>query len=243
MVWTQCNSTLEYKKSISPGGFVSYSEILTACLSQRDQDMAWSGISPLRPDTLCAVWPPLGPHVFLPHLATLHPLSKAMGTTAVSQTPFVPCTLRLIAISIIRVLFMVPIYSVVSFLSYLFYTRAVYFEVIRDCYEAFAIASFFSLLCAYVAPDLHNQKDYFRKLQPRGWVLPINCFKRCCGGESGIWRTPRSGLTWFNVSGSTTCLGIIKKLTWSLDHLVWRLSILLRASLHDLSSSRHTGCW
>lgn len=94
---------------------------------------------------------------------------------------------------------MVPIYSVVSFLSYYFYTRAVYFEVIRDCYEAFAIASFFSLLCAYIEPDLHSQKDYFRRIQPRGWVLPINYFKKCCGGELGIWRTPRSGLTWFNI--------------------------------------------
>lgn len=147
------------------------------------------------------------------------------------------------AISIIRVLFMVPIYSVVSFLSYYFYTRAVYFEVIRDCYEAFAIASFFSLLCAYIGPDLHSQKDYFRRIQPRGWVLPINYFKKCCGGESGMWRTPRSGLTWFNVSGSLMCLSTIEKLTWSPDNLVWRVSILLRASIHDLSSSHHTGYW
>ena len=138
---------------------------------------------------------------------------------------------------------MVPIYSVVSFLSYFFYTRAVYFEVIRDCYEAFAIASFFSLLCSYIAPDLHNQKEYFRKLQPRGWVLPINYFRKCCGGEFGIWRTPRSGLTWFNVSGGATLPTTIETLTWSPDHLVWRFSILLCASLHDLRSSHHTGCW
>lgn len=97
---------------------------------------------------------------------------------------------------------MVPIYATVSFLSYLFYRHALYFEVIRDCYEAFAIASFFALLCHYTAPDLHSQKDYFRTLKPKEWVLPVNWFKRCCGGERGIWRTPRSGLTWFNVRGS-----------------------------------------
>lgn len=176
-------------------------------------------------------------------MATLHPLSKALGTTAVSRFFLLKCAPRLIAISIIRVLFMVPIYSVVSFLSYYFYTRAVYFEVIRDCYEAFAIASFFSLLCAYIAPDLHDQKDYFRKLRPRGWVMPISQFKRCCGGEVGIWRTPRSGLTWFNVGGNVKFSSPIEKLTWSPDYLVWHLSILLRASLHDLSSSHHAGCW
>lgn len=97
---------------------------------------------------------------------------------------------------------MVPIYAIVSFLSYLFYRHALYFEVIRDCYEAFAIASFFALLCHYTASDLHSQKDYFRTLKPKEWVLPVNWFKRCCGGERGLWRTPRSGLTWFNVRGS-----------------------------------------
>ncbi|KAF4634317.1 hypothetical protein G7Y89_g3797 [Cudoniella acicularis] len=49
----------------------------------------------------------------------------------------------------------------------------VYFQVISDCYEAFAIASFFSLLCHYIAPNLHDQKQYFRTLQPKGWVLVI----------------------------------------------------------------------
>ena len=101
---------------------------------------------------------------------------------------------------IIRVLFMVPIYAVVSFLSYYFYKHAIYFEVIRDCYEAFAIASFFALLCHYIAPDLHSQKDYFRELRPKPWLWPLSWLKRCCGGERGMWRTPRSGLTWFNVS-------------------------------------------
>ena len=102
---------------------------------------------------------------------------------------------------------MVPIYSSVSFLSIYFYVHAVYFEVLGDCYEAFAIASFFALLCHYIAPDLHNQKDYFRSLRPKGWVLPVSWFKRCCGGEQGMWRTPRSGLTWFNVGIRHELLG------------------------------------
>lgn len=108
---------------------------------------------------------------------------------------------------------MVPIYSIVSFLSYLFYTHAIYFEVIRDCYEAFAIASFFALLCSYIAPDLHAQKDYFRGLQPRAWIWPVRWFKKCCGGERGLWRTPRSGLTWFNVSTEGQEWTVVEKLT------------------------------
>src|SRR5271155_3216188 len=101
--------------------------------------------------------------------------------------------------SIIRILFMVPIYAVASFLSFWFYWHAIYFQVISDCYEAFAIASFFALLCHYIAPNLHGQKDYFRSIQPNGWVFPLNLFKKCCGGDKGPWRTPGSGLTWFNI--------------------------------------------
>lgn len=101
---------------------------------------------------------------------------------------------------IIRILFMVPVYAAVSLLSYYYYNHSVYFEVIRDCYEAFAIASFFSLLCAYIAPDLHQQKVYFRTITPKKWVWPMKYFQKCTGGaDKGFLRTPRSGLTWFNV--------------------------------------------
>ncbi|OLN97527.1 Transmembrane protein [Colletotrichum chlorophyti] len=101
---------------------------------------------------------------------------------------------------IIRILFMVPVYASSSFLQLYFYWHAVYFQVMSDCYEAFAIASFFSLMCHYLAPDLHTQKDYFRNLYPiKPWVWPLNWFAKCCGGQRGIWRTPKSGLTWFNV--------------------------------------------
>lgn len=101
---------------------------------------------------------------------------------------------------IIRILFMVPFYAAVSFLSFKFYAHSVYFEVIRDCYEAFAIASFFSLMCAYIAPDLHAQKEYFRTITPKNWIWPVPWIQKCWGGQNGIWRSPRSGLTWFNVS-------------------------------------------
>ena len=101
---------------------------------------------------------------------------------------------------IIRILLMIPIYSCVQFLSYLFYRKAVYFQVLGNCYEAFAIASFFTLLCHYVAPNLHDQKDYFRGLAPLNWFWGVFGLQKCTGGQNkGIFRKPRSGLTWFNV--------------------------------------------
>jgi hypothetical protein len=98
-----------------------------------------------------------------------------------------------------RILFMVPVYCAESFLCFLFYRESVYFEVLGSCYEAFALSSFFTLLCHYAAPDLHSQKEYFRAIRPRPWLWPLTWLAKCCGGDRGCWRTPRSGLTWFNV--------------------------------------------
>ncbi|KAK3687379.1 putative DUF300 domain protein [Podospora appendiculata] len=101
---------------------------------------------------------------------------------------------------IMRILFMVPIYAASSYLSIRFYWHAIYFQVICDCYEAFAISSFFSLMCHYIKPTLHEQKEYFRDLHPiTPWVWPLTWFAKCCGGKRGPWRTPQSGLTWFNI--------------------------------------------
>ncbi|KAL2820519.1 organic solute transporter Ostalpha-domain-containing protein [Aspergillus cavernicola] len=100
---------------------------------------------------------------------------------------------------IIRILWMIPIYALVAWLSTYYYKHAVYYDVLGDCYEAFTISAFFALLCHYIAPDLHSQKEYFRGIQPKNWVWPINWLQKCSGGKKGIWRVPRSGLTWFNV--------------------------------------------
>lgn len=101
---------------------------------------------------------------------------------------------------IIRILAMIPIYAFTSFLSYVFYRDAVYYKLVRDCYEAYAIASFFTLMCHYVAPNLHEQKAYLRRVRPKKWAWPVSWAQKVTGGEmKGCLRKPRSGLTWFNV--------------------------------------------
>ena len=175
--------------------------MLKSYSSQRGSAMAEFHLPSIWADRFSRLCSDCGGHVGIPHLPPCDTLSEAMGTTTVSGSIVQMARSRLTVTpgSIIRVLFMVPIYAAVSFLSFYFYRHSVYYAVLRDCYEAFAIASFFALLCHYIAPDLHSQKDYFRGLKPRSWVVPLNWFKKCCGGERGMWRTPRSGLTWFNV--------------------------------------------
>lgn len=83
---------------------------------------------------------------------------------------------------------MIPIYVVITFFSLVFFEVAVYLEILRNCYEAYVIASFFTLMCHYLAPNLHEQKGYFRNVDPKPWIYPLNKVD-----------TPRSGLTWFNI--------------------------------------------
>lgn len=49
---------------------------------------------------------------------------------------------------IVRILFMVPLYALISWFSILFPTAAEYLNLIRDAYEAYAIYAFFSLMIA-----------------------------------------------------------------------------------------------
>jgi len=61
--------------------------------------------------------------------------------------------------AIVRILFMVPVYSVVSFLAVLVGDYALYFTLVRDCYEAYVLYQFFCLMVHYVAeeaPNFHN---------------------------------------------------------------------------------------
>jgi len=54
---------------------------------------------------------------------------------------------------IVRILVMVPIYSIDSWLSLRFVKLSLYFDVIRDTYEAYVLYCFFSLIVAYVERD------------------------------------------------------------------------------------------
>jgi hypothetical protein len=72
-------------------------------------------------------------------------------------------------------------------------TPPIYFQAMRDFYEAFAITSFFTLLCSYMAPDIHSQKEYFRGTKPKKWVWPMSWVQKCSGGEPGCGEHPEVG--------------------------------------------------
>lgn len=55
--------------------------------------------------------------------------------------------------SIVRILLLVPIYSVVSWLAIIFGDYALYFTLVRDCYEAYALYQFFCLMVHYLGEE------------------------------------------------------------------------------------------
>lgn len=105
-----------------------------------------------------------------------------------------------------RILFLVPLYSMCSFLSYLFYREALYFQLVRDGYEGFVIASFFSLLLEYLSAPRptreqplqraleaeerdHHLHQSIKQVRLKKWMWPLGCLP--CGswaqGERFLW--------------------------------------------------------
>ncbi len=57
---------------------------------------------------------------------------------------------------IIRIIMMAPIYGINSMLSLIFHKYSLYFDIPRDCYEAFVLYQFFALLLYYFNSDAIN---------------------------------------------------------------------------------------
>ncbi|EKG16742.1 hypothetical protein MPH_06032 [Macrophomina phaseolina MS6] len=95
---------------------------------------------------------------------------------------------------------MVPVYGLTSCLSIKYYEQHVYLEAIHQLYEAFVLASFFVLLCRYMAPTTQELEERFKEIEPRRWIPPIKWLNMCTGGEKrGPFRTPKSGVTYVHV--------------------------------------------
>ncbi|KAF9430512.1 hypothetical protein BGZ94_006458 [Podila epigama] len=77
---------------------------------------------------------------------------------------------------IIRIVAMIPVYSIISFLSYRFYKDAIYFETVRDCYEAFVLYSFFVLLLTYLGDDTLSQRSKMTATDKRQLPFPLSCY-------------------------------------------------------------------
>lgn len=78
---------------------------------------------------------------------------------------------------IIRILFIVPVYAFTSWLSLLFFSYNnyyVYFNAVRDCYEAFVIYNFLSLCYEYLGGEGNIMSEI------RGKPIKSSCWHGTC---------------------------------------------------------------
>lgn len=183
-----------------------------------------SHISPAGHDNSCSMLAVRYLNLLLPYINACDTLHKTVRAKTVRSTSSGGGA-QADRSSIIRILFMIPVYATASFLGFWFYWHAIYFQVISDCYEAFAIASFFALLCHYLAPDLHEQKNYFRNIHPKAWFWPLSWMRKCCGGGEGLLQNTEE---WPDMVQ---------------HYLDGGLSVLLHSGYYDSHSSRHPIFW
>ncbi|KAG9008950.1 hypothetical protein FRB93_006000 [Tulasnella sp. JGI-2019a] len=80
---------------------------------------------------------------------------------------------------IVRCLFLVPVYAIISTLSYILYdSYASVLILIRDAYESVVLHAFFWLLLEYISHDAEEQKEVFREIHLQKWMFPLGFIKR-----------------------------------------------------------------
>ncbi|KAF7321521.1 hypothetical protein MKEN_00673000 [Mycena kentingensis (nom. inval.)] len=88
---------------------------------------------------------------------------------------------------IVRLLFMVPIYAVISLASYFFWNNATPLLLIRDAYESIVLTAFFYLLLTYLSPKVQDQQAIFLKVG----LSRVNDAERIAQGqEKQKWMFP-----------------------------------------------------
>jgi hypothetical protein len=65
---------------------------------------------------------------------------------------------------IIRIMIMVPVYAIDSWLSYRFFRYSVYFDLVRDAYEALVVYEFYALLVSYIGGHERAFQVFFGRL-------------------------------------------------------------------------------
>merc|ERR1719423_570665 len=81
---------------------------------------------------------------------------------------------------IVRILFIVPIYAFESWLSLLFFrgnSYYVYFNAVRDCYEAFVIYNFLALCYEYLGGEGNIMSEIRGKPIRSSWIQCTCCLK------------------------------------------------------------------
>ena len=122
---------------------------------------------------------------------------------------------------IIRILLMVPVYAMASWLSLLFVQHTIYFNLVRDCYEAFALYQFLSLLIHYFDTEMRNTMDedndattdvYLQYFNRHYHPYPCCCLPMIQPGASFLLTTKRCVLQYVFIKPVLSMIAIVLEL-------------------------------
>lgn len=143
---------------------------------------------------------------------------------------------------VVRIIWMIPLYSVESWLSLRFRRTAVAIEILRECYEAYALYSFLYFLIALLGDEQHLISLLKRKPREQGshfwpislclspWEPGVNYLFHC---KYGVLQYVFSKYTLAGVAILSDYYGIYNEGVWS-----WNSSYGYICFLNNISQ-----CW
>ncbi|KAJ7874825.1 organic solute transporter Ostalpha-domain-containing protein [Mycena olivaceomarginata] len=132
---------------------------------------------------------------------------------------------------IVRLLFMVPLYAIISLASYLWWNHSTPLLLIRDAYESTVLTAFFYLLLTYLSPNPDDQKAIFHKVglsraadaealakgeEPKKWMFPLGFIKAKPADGLYFLQMMKWGVLQYCVIRPTTTLAAV-----ALNYIGW----------------------
>ncbi|RWS01887.1 Transmembrane protein 184C-like protein, partial [Dinothrombium tinctorium] len=112
---------------------------------------------------------------------------------------------------VIRILWMVPIYAMNSWLALTYPPVAIYLDTLRECYEAYAIYSFMKYLLNFLYCEMDIETTIDTK-PPVKHIMPLNFLPPMPGGRLFLYRCKHGILQYAVLRPITTILTLITQL-------------------------------
>ncbi|VDK34600.1 unnamed protein product [Taenia asiatica] len=110
---------------------------------------------------------------------------------------------------IIRILWMVPIYAVNAWFALRFPKYAIYFDTLRECYEAYAIYNFLAFLLNYLRRKDANLNNHLATVPQVKHIIPFCCLKPWQMGRPFIEHCRHGVLQYTVIRPITTIIALI----------------------------------
>jgi hypothetical protein len=117
---------------------------------------------------------------------------------------------------IVRILLMVPVYTIASWFSLLFAAETIYFNLVRDCYESFVLYQFLLLLIHYFEKEMVEVVDreetsgaYLSYFESHPHPFPCCCLPDIIPGPAFLWRTKSHVLQYVFIKPTLSIVAIV----------------------------------